>query len=94
MTVIMLPGAEAELDDVFEFYEAARAGLGLQLITQFRAAVDRILTYPRGWQALDETYRRCRLHRFPYGIVYKIDGETIRIVAFGHLHREPYWQNR
>ena len=33
--------------------------------------------------------RRCLLARFPYGLIYGIDQETIVVVAVAHLHREP-----
>ena len=39
---------------------------------------------------------RChQLHRFPYGIVYRVQSGHISIVAVMHLHRDPqYWENR
>jgi hypothetical protein len=38
---------------------------------------------------------RCRVNRFPYGLVYEVSGEEIVIVAVMHLHRRPgYWRDR
>ena len=58
---------------------------------EFRRALDRMIKHPHAWQPLDETYRRCRLHRFPYGIVYRIDAaaDEILIVAIMHLNDRP-----
>jgi len=70
MIVGMLAEAEQDLEQAFEYYQAIRKGLGLDLLDEFRRAVDRILAYPNAWQPLDSTYRRCGLYRFPYGIVY------------------------
>jgi len=37
--------------------------------------------------------RRCLVHRFPYGIIYAIENDTIYIAAVMHLRREPgYWE--
>jgi catechol 2,3-dioxygenase-like lactoylglutathione lyase family enzyme len=94
MTVVMLAAAEADLDEAFHFYESCREGLGVELVGQFHAAVDRMLFYPRGWRALDETYRQCQLHQFPYGVVYEIRGEVLVIVAVANLSREQYWRTR
>ena len=67
------------------------------MIEEFRRGVERILVHPNAWQPLDATYRRYRLHRFPYGIVYRIDAAANRvvIVAVMHLSQKPDdWRNR
>ena len=39
--------------------------------------------------------RRCLVRRFPYGIIYGIEEDTIVVVSFAHLHRKPfYWIER
>lgn len=39
--------------------------------------------------------RRLNLRRFRYAIMYRIDGETIRVLAVAHQHRRPgYWAGR
>ena len=67
------------------------------MLDEFRRALDQILQHPVAWQSLDNMYRRCRLHRFPYGIVYRIDaspGNAV-IVAFMHLSQQPgTWRQR
>lgn len=97
MNVSMLAQAEAELEEAFDYYQLQRPGLGLELLDEFRRGVDRIVEFPNAWQALDDLYRRYRLRRFPYGIVYRI-GSTdsdLMVVAFAHLRRRPgSWRGR
>lgn len=39
--------------------------------------------------------RRCRLSRFPYGLIYAIENADTLVLAVAHLHREPdYWRDR
>lgn len=39
--------------------------------------------------------RKLPLGRFPYTLVYRIDGDTVRVLAFMHQSRRPdYWQHR
>ncbi len=39
--------------------------------------------------------RRCRLSRFPYGLIYTIDNGDVLELAVAHLHRRPdYWRER
>ncbi len=93
MTAIILDEAEDDLQKAFEYYEAQRAALGGEMIHEFRTGLEKILAHPKAWQPLDKTYRRYRLHRFPYGIVYRIEEKTERIVivAFMHLSQKPGW---
>lgn len=91
MKAIILEDGEDDLEQGFNYYNLVREGLGAEFVEEFRRAVERVLEYPNAWQALDETYRRCRLHRFPYGIVDRHDpaaGEIV-IVAVAHLSRAP-----
>jgi hypothetical protein len=62
------------------------------LTGQFDASwLFRWLSYPE----IEPGIRRCRLARFPYGLIYGVDDETVVIVAVAHLHRRPrYWIDR
>jgi toxin ParE1/3/4 len=47
--------------------------------------------YPR----VDPSIRRAATDRFPFGIFYRIDGETIRVIAILHNARNPeHWRGR
>ena len=93
MITRMLAQAEVELERAFDHYQIQREGLGLELLDEFRRGVESVLQYPAAWQRLDDIYRRYRLHRFPYGIVYRVSEDELMIVAFMHMSQEPgYWQ--
>jgi plasmid stabilization system protein ParE len=95
MTAIILQ--EAEDERAFDYYESQRVQLGVELVEEYRRGLERILEHPNAWQPLDSVYRRYRLHRFPYGIVYRVDtiASQIVIVAISHLSEKPgSWRNR
>lgn len=95
MTVRLLEVAQQELDEAIEYYNAHTAGLGDAFLLETIAAIDRIRRFPRAWHALGENTRRCRLRRFPYGVIYHADNGDILIVAVAHSHRRPdYWRDR
>lgn len=95
MKVRFLEVAEIELDQAILWYEAQAAGLGDAFLIEVLSAADLISLYPEAWQALDETVRRCRLNRFPYGLIYVAESGDILVLAVAHLHREPdYWRDR
>ena len=93
MRAIILEDGEDDLEEGFNHYQSLRRGLGAEFVDEFRRAVERVLEFPNAWQALDATYRRCRLHRFPYGIIYRHNASVgeIVIVAVAHLSRAPGW---
>jgi len=44
---------------------------------------------------LGEGVRRCRLRRFPYGLIYHADEVGVLLIAVAHTHRRPgYWSER
>jgi plasmid stabilization system protein ParE len=87
--------AELELDDAIRWYESQIPRLGNAFLVEVLSAATRVAQYPEAWQLLDEGIRRCRLSRFPYGLVYAIDGADILVLAVAHLHRKPdYWRDR
>jgi mRNA-degrading endonuclease RelE of RelBE toxin-antitoxin system len=54
-----------------------------------------MITFPESSPEIETEIRRCLLSRFPYGIIYGIDDNTVIVIAVAHLHREPnYWMDR
>jgi plasmid stabilization system protein ParE len=92
MNAFMLPEAEQDLEEAFDYYQSQSSGLGLQFLDEFRRGIDQILAHPNAWQALDAHIRRYRLHRFPYGLLYRISPETntLTIEAVMHMTRKPH----
>jgi hypothetical protein len=81
--------AELELKEAMEFYESAQSGLGAEFLSEVQAAVRLIETHPEAWLALSPRTRRCRTHRFPFGLFYQIRATEILIVSVMDLRRDP-----
>jgi plasmid stabilization system protein ParE len=95
MKIRFLKTAQSEVDDAFSWYASQTHGLGTQFLDDLDRAVRRIVAFPFANTEIEEGLRRCLLTKFPYGIIYGIDSETIIVVAVAHLHREPrYWIDR
>lgn len=95
MRVRFLVPARRDLADAAAYYEDQMPGLGIQLLDEVRAAIDRIRAFPLAWQPLSQRTRRCLLNRFPYGVIYEQRKDEIVIVAVGHQHRHPdFWKPR
>ncbi len=87
--------AEADLDDAAAYYESCEPGLGLEFADEIEATIDHILCFPNAWPIIAEDVRRCQTRRFPYGVLYTIENDSVHILAVMHLHRHPgYWEHR
>jgi plasmid stabilization system protein ParE len=95
MPLTILQPAQAELDEAQSWYDKRKAGLGDRLFAEFLVAVETIQRNPDAWHSLPGGFRRYRLNRFPYGVIYASRNRDIIIVAFTHHRRRPgYWRPR
>ena len=95
MKVRLLDVAQVELGDAWRWYEAQVPGLGSRFLREVRDARNMILSHPEAWHSLGDGVRRCRLKRFPYGLIYAVLDDEVLILAVAHHHREPdYWRTR
>ena len=95
MKIVFLPPAQNELDDAVAWYNRQAIGLGREFLDELDRAIRRAVAFPLSYPEIEPGIRRCRLARFPYGIIYGLDGETLVVVAVAHLHRRPrYWIDR
>jgi plasmid stabilization system protein ParE len=89
MNFRLLPPATRELREAAKYYENRVPGLGFDFLQEVRATIRRILIHPEAWFALDQEIRRCRTHRFPYGVIYTFERDEVLIISVMHLHRNP-----
>jgi toxin ParE1/3/4 len=88
------PSAREELVQSAHYYQVQTAGLGSRFATAVQDTVRRIQESPLLYRVIEGDIRRCRVLRFPYGVVYRVR-ERIEVIAVMHLHREPgYWKSR
>ena|SRR6267154_3551567 len=87
--------AELELAAAMRTGESRASGLGVDLVSEVERVVALLCDLPDIGERLDERRRRFPLQRFPYGIIYRVAGETLRILAIAHRRQRPgYWRSR
>jgi len=95
MKIRFLDVARQEVDDAVTWYDRQFDHLGRQFLDELDRAVRRTAAFPLSSSEIEAGLRRCLFVRFPYGLIYGIDGDTIIVVAVAHLHRKPnYWIDR
>lgn len=81
--------ALSELKEATLYYEQKENGLGTVFLDEIDATVERILRFPHAWHLVSVRTRRCRTHRFPFGVLYQIRPDEILITAVMDLRRGP-----
>jgi plasmid stabilization system protein ParE len=95
VNIRFLTFARQEIDEAYLWFEEKSSGKGVDFLDELDRAVRLVITYPLAFPEVEPGIRRCLLARFPYGILYGIDGDTIVVLAVSHAHRRPkYWIGR
>ncbi|MEP7010914.1 MAG: type II toxin-antitoxin system RelE/ParE family toxin [Acidobacteriota bacterium] len=93
--VELAPAAEDEIGDAYLWYHERNPLAANAFRSEVFDAIDRIAMAPMTWPADDEGDRKYSLRRFPYSVLYEVQGSTVTILAVAHHRRKPnYWRER
>ena len=89
------PEAQSEAAEAARFYRERQLGLEQRFLDILEDALHRVRRRPQLYPKVVGEVHKCKLPRFPYGIIYRTKLDTIEILAIMHLRREPgYWKSR
>ena len=89
------PTARREIEAAALYYQEKQSGLERRFLNALEDAIRRIRTTPSIYRPIEGDIRKCRLPRFPFGVIFRDRPERIEILAVMHLRREPgYWKGR
>jgi plasmid stabilization system protein ParE len=88
--------ARDDLRDASDWYEQQQTGLGEQFEVEVEKALLRAAAMPESYVKIHHSgTRRVTTKRFPYQILFKIEGAAILVFAVMHQSRDPRrWQSR
>ncbi|MEX2213297.1 MAG: type II toxin-antitoxin system RelE/ParE family toxin [Phycisphaeraceae bacterium] len=90
MKIIILDDAEQDLIDGFHFYERQERGLGDYFLDSVMSDIDSLQLFG-GIHAVYFGKQRMMCKRFPFGVYYEVQDETVRIIAVLDQRRDPAW---
>jgi toxin ParE1/3/4 len=93
----LLLSDETRLDilDAFSWYEIRKAGLGKDFEFCLEAGFNQISRDPSLFQKRYKDLRIYFIDRFPYGIHYLVEENTIKVFGVFHTSRNPtHWKIR
>ncbi len=93
--LIISDEAGEEIDEIYNHYEHRKIGLGEQFLTALERQLTRIKENPELYAVLYKRTRCGFLRRFPYVVYYRIDVDSIVVIAVQHGHQNPRdWRRR
>jgi toxin ParE1/3/4 len=89
------PEASAEIEAATAWYMGRSPAAAIRLVEEVDQVMAMIRQFPELQPSYDAKHRFAVLRRFPYSIVYRVDEERLRVMAFAHSSRQSgYWQGR
>jgi len=89
------PDAETDVADAAAWYETQRSGLGAEFLDEILNTCNSISENPQIYPLVRRKTRRAVIHKFPFGIYYRIENRLVTIIAVMHGSRDPNkWKNR
>lgn len=92
----IFPEAQADLDAALDWYgEQGGQELKGRFFAAYLEARHRICDTPEIFPFSFEQFRKARLKAFPFKIIYRVEKDTVYIVAVAHDKRGPdFWKGR
>lgn len=87
--LIIKPFAEEDAKDAANWYNEKREGLGNEFLLALEAALNAIQRNPNHYQVVYKGLKRALTVRFPYGIYFTVEEDTIYVLATVHTSRSP-----
>lgn len=96
MLLVVHPAARLELDAALARSKSQFGrGSAARLLERFDHSAQVLLRHPTLGTAAGAQARKLPMSRFPYTLVYRIEGEVIHVIALMHQSRAPgYWRGR
>jgi plasmid stabilization system protein ParE len=93
--VTVHPAAEAEYQTALARYFVRSPQAAERFEIAFDKAIASIKSNPTMFPLCDDRHRLVLLNRYPYSLVYRVDGDSVKVVAVAHSKRRlRYWSGR
>lgn len=93
--LVVRPQATAELLEARDWFDAQRPRLGEEFVFEVDVTMSAVLSRPESFPVIHGEKRRAIVHRFPYGVFFRIVDDAIVILGIVHGRRDPQsWRHR
>ena len=78
-----------DIQEAYFWYESQLRNLGGEFLEELNAVLEKLKQTPQYFGYSFDEFRDARLKRFPYLIIYKIEGNKVYINSVRHIRRKP-----
>jgi plasmid stabilization system protein ParE len=90
MRLVFHPQVCSDIVAIMEYYEqVATAELADDFYRELRSAFEDAAQRPHAFAIRERDIRRVNLRRFPYHFLFRIAGDTVRVLVVRHHRRHP-----
>ena len=94
-SLIICSAAEADYTESLCWYAERSPKAAEDFDQEFHHALDQVLSDPLRFPLCDSRHRYFLMRRFPFRIIYRVDGDNVIVIAIAHAARSPdYWRKR
>ena len=95
MRVHFVSHARAEIIEATAYYQYQSSEVARRFLADLANATSPLLQFPGIGSPVRGGVRRFLLKTFPYQLIYRVDGNDIRVFAVAHVKRRSgYWRDR
>jgi plasmid stabilization system protein ParE len=89
------PAALDEIRLAVGWYRERSQSAAAGFVAEIEDAIELIAERPMRWSSGKSGTRRFILRRFPFVVIYRVEGVRVQVVAIAHGRRRPgYWRDR
>jgi toxin ParE1/3/4 len=90
MRLVLHPEVYSDIDAIMRYYEqVATPELADRFYAELRYFMTKAAEAPESFSVREQDIRRVNLKRFPYHFLFRIVGDSVRILVIRHHSREP-----
>lgn len=89
------PRAQRDVDEAITYYAGVHPPAGVGLLDAIDHVLKLVCHHPDAGTLLRRGARKWPLSKFPYLIVYRVEGDDLVVLAIAHMRRRPgFWLER
>ncbi|MCG3167741.1 MAG: hypothetical protein POELPBGB_03536 [Bacteroidia bacterium] len=88
-TIVVKEKASAQLADAFLWYENQKVNLGVEFLDEWERVAEYLTEYAEGCSKKYKEFRQAMLKRFPYLVIYEIEGTNVIVYQIINTKRKP-----
>ena len=87
--LVLRGSAAKDVLEAFFWYHTIRPELGKRFMAALNECYESIQANPQGYNVRKGNFRHAMLRKFPYRVIYEIEGQVVYVYRVRHTSRKP-----